>query len=192
MTNRSCFTVLGLILALGAAGCGDEFMDPNTATAGACVGLKTSDQNFDSDQSLAISTHVPVGMNVYCATKGSFLWEGGIVDLVWIAYGSAPGVPAATPITPNTVCALDQGNGVSLLFDAVWTNNEPPLSIGTECPAIALNATGDTAVQCTAPPVTGRTHPVLADRNFRQFFTQPQPLPTQLAVCGRFLPPGEP
>ena len=188
MTSKIRSAAFALIVALGAAGCGDEYFDPDTAQSGPCVGLKTANPNPDGDVSLAISTHVAVGREVYCATKSSFFWEGGVVDLVWIAYGSAPAVPAA----PNTVCALDQGNGVSLLFDAVWANNEPPLSIGSECPAIALNATGDTAVQCTAPPVTGRTHPVLADRNFRRFFTQPQPLPTQLAVCGRFLPPGEP
>jgi hypothetical protein len=190
MTTSIRSASFGLVLALGAAGCGDEFVDPSTAKSGPCVGLKITEPvaNGDKDVELAIATHVPVGMTTYCTTKGSFRWEGGVVDLTWIAYGSAPTLPAA----PNTVCALDQDSGVSMLFDAVWANNEPPLSIGTECPAIALNATGDTAVQCTAPPVFGRTHPVVADRNFRLFFTQAQPVPTQLAVCGRFLPPGNP
>jgi hypothetical protein len=174
--------ILGMTLALLVAGCGDE-MAPVAASA--CAGAKT-DPARDGDVALAISTHVPVGLNVYCTTKASFAWEGGVVDLVWVAYGSAPTLPA----TPNTVCALDQGDGASMLFDAVWSNFEPPTTITSECAAVALNATGDTAVQCTAPPVSGRTHPVVADRNFRRFFTMQQPLPPQLAVCGRFLPPG--
>ena len=186
MIARSRSLAFGLLIALGAAGCGDEFVSTNAAS-GPCVGLKTDGEFSDGDVALAMSTHIPVSLTTYCATKRSFAWEGGVVDLVWLAYGAAPTLPA----TPNTLCALDQGNGVSMLFDAVWSNNEPPLSIGTECPAIALDATGDTAVQCTAPPVTGRTHPVLADRSFRSFFTGPVQLPPQLAVCGRFLPPGE-
>lgn len=182
MTTRTRSLLLTALFALGVAGCGDEVaMDP----PGACANLKPA-MLTDGKVGFAISSHVPVSLTPYCADKASFAWEGGVVDLVYIAYGSALTMPA----TPNTVCALEYGNGVSLLFDAVWTNNEPPLTITAECPAIALNATGDTAAQCTAPPVSGRTHPVLADRNFRQFF-EANPLPTQIAVCGRFLPPGE-
>lgn len=183
-TTRS--SLVALLLALGATGCGDELV-PSTPVSGACVGLKTDAPiTDDPDELLAIGTHVPPGMNVYCSTKRSFAWEGGVVDLVWVAYGS----PLTVPATPNTVCALDQGDGASKLFDAVWANGEAPLTIGAECPAIAADPTGDTAVQCTAPPVSGRDHPVLADRNFRQFFSAPQQVPSQLAVCGRFLPPG--
>ena len=185
MTQLTRSLVLALLVALGAAGCGGD--DTVAIAPGPCAGLKTTDLADDADVAAALGTHVPVSLNAYCAGKVSFLWDGGVVDLVYITYGSAPTVPAS----PNTVCALDSGSGVSFLFDAVWANNEPPLSITAECPAIALNATGDTAVQCTAPPVSGRTHPVLADRNFRQFFSS-NPLPSQLAVCGRFLPPGDP
>ena len=179
--NRSLF--LALVVVLGAAGCGDDVaMDP----PGACANLKPS-MLTDGKVAFAIGTHVPVALTTYCATKASFAWDGGVVDLVYIAYGSAPTLPA----TPNTVCALDYSNGVSLLFDAVWTNNEPPLTISAECPAIALNATGDTAVQCTAPPVSGRTHPVLAEPTFRHFFDAASQ-PGLMAVCGRFLPAGNP
>lgn len=181
--TRSLF--LTLLIALGVAGCGGD--DTAAVVPGPCVGLKATDLADDPDVAAALSTHIPVSLNAYCAGKASFAWEGGVVDVVYLAYGSAPTVPAS----PNTVCALDSGSGVSFLFDAVWANNEPPLTITAECPAIALNATGDTAVQCTAPPVTGRTHPVLADRNFRRYFAS-NPLPNQLAVCGRFLPPGDP
>lgn len=180
---RSLF--LTLLVALGAVGCGGD--DTVAVGPGPCAGFKTTDLSDDADVAAAINTHIPVSLNAYCAQKVSFGWDGGVVDVVYLAYGSAPTLPA----TPNTVCALDSGSGVSFLFDAVWTNNEPPLTITAECPAIALDATGDTAVQCTAPPVSGRTHPVLNDRNFRRYYTH-NPLPRPDAVCGRFLPPGIP
>ena len=186
MTIHTRSLVLALMVAVGAAGCGDDVaMDP----PGPCANLKSI--SSDTDVNAAIAAHVPVSLTPYCAEKQSFAYDGGVVDLVYIAYGSTPTLPSPPVVPTNTVCALDQGNGVSMLFDAVWANNERPLSITAECPAIALNATGDTAVQCTAPPVTGRTHPILADRHFRQFFLS-NPLPTPIAVCGRFLPPGNP
>jgi hypothetical protein len=185
MNHSTRYLFLMLLVALGAVGCGGD--DSMAVAPGPCAGLKTTDLADDPDVAAALGAHVPVSLNAYCADKVSFGWDGGVVDIVYIAYGAAATVPA----TPNTVCALDSGSGVSFLFDAVWANNEPPLSITAECPAIALDATGDTAVQCTAPPVSGRTHPVLTDRNFRRFFTD-NPLPRQIAVCGRLLPPGVP
>lgn len=185
MTQPTRSLILTLLIALGAVGCGGD--DSVAIAPGPCAGLKTTGLTADPDVAAAISTHLPVSLNAYCADKVSFGWDGGVVDVVYLAYGSALTLPA----TPNTVCALDSGSGVSFLFDAVWANNEPPLTITAECPAIALAATGDTAVQCTAPPVSGRTHPVLTDRNFRQYFAN-NPLPRQIAVCGRLLPPGVP
>ena len=173
--------LLTLVLMLGAAGCGDDAV-PAAATV--CTGLKTTPAT-DTDVLLAISTHVPVALNTYCTSKVTFLTEAGLVHLTYIAYGSAPATP--TPTVANTVCALDYNQNLSLLFDAVWANNEPPLTISQECPAIALNATGDTANQCTAPPVSGRSQPIMGQANFRTFLEQ-QPIPRQFGVCGRVLP----
>jgi hypothetical protein len=107
------------------------------------------------------------------------------VHLTYIAYGSAPSTP--TPTVANTVCALDWNQGVSVLFDAIWANNEPPLTISQECPAIALDAVGDTSASCTAPPVSGRTHEIMSQANFRTFLER-QPIPRQFGTCGRLLP----
>ena len=191
MKTHPSSLLLALVVALGAVGCGGD--DAAAVAPGPCAGLKTTDLADDPEVAAAIATHIPVSHTTYCADKVSFAWDGGVVDIVYLAYGSPLALPVSCPggNCANTVCALDSGSGVSFLFDAVWNNFEPPLSITAECPAIALNATGDTAVQCTAPPVSGRTHPVLADRNFRQFF-QANALPTQIAVCGRLLPPGNP
>lgn len=185
MNNTARSTLLAALLLLGAAGCGDE---PTVVGNTPCGGLKTTPQT-DGDVLTAIGQHVPVTLNTYCAAKATFLWEGGRVDLIYLAYGSAPTLPT----TPNTLCVLGNGNGINngsgyaWLFDAVWANNEPPLSIGVECPAIALAATGDTAFQCTAPPVSGRTHPVMTQPGFRGWLNN-APLPRQFAVCGRNLP----
>ena len=124
MTQPTRSLLLVALVALGAVGCGDDSV---AIAPGPCAGLKTTGDitSGDADVAAAISTHIPVSLNAYCADKVSFGWDGGVVDIVYLAYGSALAVPA----TPNTVCALDSGSGVSFLFDAVWANNEPPLTI---------------------------------------------------------------